>query len=432
MLNSSYMVNDSSFKKRIEQKCKSKLFKDSFWALFGNSIGKVLALLLGIVLANMLGSEDFGKYGLIKNSLFYLSICSTFGLGITGTKYIAQYKEEKEKINNICHDILTISVFTSGIIAILIIIFADNLTVMLEMGNMGNILRLSSLAIIFNAINSAQTGILSGFKMFKTISNYNLITGIFTFILGTIFTYFWKLEGAIVALGMSYVFNYFLNAYSLKNIRRKLPAMTPNIDFKLQMINFSLPLAMQEGLLALSSWSIIIVLVKLASYSDYGIYSAAHQWTAAISFIPAILKNVTLSYLSDQQANHKNILKKMIFVNFLAAGGFFLIIFIFSGFIARWYGQSFVGVQSVLNILVFSSILGTLGSVFIQELISRSKNWQSFSITFVKSIIILVVGVGLIKTLGISGAYAIAFGDLSANIAYFSLLIISYKFSEKK
>lgn len=426
------MTNSNRFKSVLRQKFSSKLFRDSFWALFGNSIGKVLALLLGIILANLLGSEDFGKYGLIKNSLFYLSICSTFGLGITGTKYIAQYKEEKNKINNICHDILTISVFTSGFIAITILIFAEKLTYLLEMGNMSNILRLSSIAIIFNAINSAQTGILSGFKEFKTISNYNLITGVFTFISGTIFTYFWSLDGAIIALGLSYVVNYFLNAHTLNKIRREFPKKEGVLDYKVQMLKFSLPLAMQEGLLALSSWSIIVVLVKLASYSDYGVYSAAHQWTAAISFIPAILKNVTLSYLSDQQSNKRVIVKKMIFVNLISSGSFFVIIFIFSGFIARWYGDSFVGVKPVLNILVFSSILGTMGSVFIQELISKSKNWLSFSITFIKSIIILAVSIGLIKMIGISGAFAIAFGDLSANIIYFSLLVISYKLSERK
>ena len=426
------MTNSNRFKSVLRQKFSSKLFRDSFWALFGNSIGKVLALLLGIILANLLGSEDFGKYGLIKNSLFYLSICSTFGLGITGTKYIAQYKEEKNKINNICHDILTISVFTSGFIAITILIFAEKLTYLLEMGNMSNILRLSSIAIIFNAINSAQTGILSGFKEFKTISNYNLITGVFTFISGTIFTYFWSLDGAIIALGLSYVVNYFLNAHTLNKIRREFPKKEGVLDYKVQMLKFSLPLAMQEGLLALSSWSIIVVLVKLASSSDYGVYSAAHQWTAAISFIPAILKNVTLSYLSDQQSNKRVIVKKMIFVNLISSGSFFVIIFIFSGFIARWYGDSFVGVKPVLNILVFSSILGTMGSVFIQELISKSKNWLSFSITFIKSIIILAVSIGLIKMIGISGAFAIAFGDLSANIIYFSLLVISYKLSERK
>lgn len=426
------MTNSNRFKSVLRQKLSSKLFRDSFWALFGNSIGKVLALLLGIILANLLGSEDFGKYGLIKNSLFYLSICSTFGLGITGTKYIAQYKEEKNKINNICHDILTISVFTSGFIAITILIFAEKLTYLLEMGNMSNILRLSSIAIIFNAINSAQTGILSGFKKFKTISNYNLITGVFTFISGTIFTYFWSLDGAIIALGLSYVVNYFLNAHTLNKIRREFPKKEGVLDYKVQMLKFSLPLAMQEGLLALSSWSIIVVLVKLASYSDYGVYSAAHQWTAAISFIPAILKNVTLSYLSDQQSNKRVIVKKMIFVNLISSGSFFVIIFIFSGFIARWYGDSFVGVKPVLNILVFSSILGTMGSVFIQELISKSKNWLSFSITFIKSIIILAVSIGLIKIIGISGAFAIAFGDLSANIIYFSLLVISYKLSGRK
>ena len=79
------------WKKLIE----SNLFKDSFWALFGNSIAKLLALVIGIVIANLLGSEDYGRYGLVKTTLMTFSVFSTFGLGITGTKYIAQYKTEK-------------------------------------------------------------------------------------------------------------------------------------------------------------------------------------------------------------------------------------------------------------------------------------------------------------------------------------------------
>ena len=53
---------------------RSDIFKDSFWALFGNSVAKILALIIGIVIANLLGSEDYGKYGLIKSTLISISV----------------------------------------------------------------------------------------------------------------------------------------------------------------------------------------------------------------------------------------------------------------------------------------------------------------------------------------------------------------------
>lgn len=414
--------------KLYEKLTKSKIFKDSFWALFGNSVAKVLALIVGIVIANLLGSEDYGKYGLIKTTLMSISVFSTFGLGITGTKYIAQYKDSNiEMVNNICHDIIKISLFTSGLIAIIIILFAKQIAIYLEMPEMITSLRLSTIAIIFNAINTAQTGILAGFKKFKNISNYNLITGIYLCIAAIIGTYYFGLNGAILALSSSYVINFILNNFTLSKIRKRYPPISYNKSYTKEMLLFSFPLALQEGLQSLSSWLTIVVLVKISCYSEYGIFSAAAQWTAAISFIPAILKNVTLSYLSDNTNNNNRIVKIMLLANLTSSGSFFLIILFASPFISQWYGASFDGVGVVLNILIFSSVLGSLGSVFVQELISKSKNWITFSISLLKTMLIIIVGCLLIIGLDYRGSIAFAYSTLFANIIYLCLLFISYK-----
>ena len=414
--------------KLYERLINSKILKDSFWALFGNSVAKVLALIIGIVIANLLGSEDYGKYGLIKSTLISISVFSTFGLGITGTKYIAQYKDtNKDIINNLCHDIINISLFTSGLIAIAIIIFAKQITIYLEMSDMIITLRLSTIAIVFNAINTAQTGILAGFKKFKTISNYNLITGIYLCLTAIICTYYIGLNGAVIALSSSYILNFILNHVTLSKIRKEYPKASSGHSFIKEMLIFSLPLALQEGLQSLSSWLTIIVIVKMSCYSEYGIYAAAAQWTAAISFIPAILKNVTLSYLSDSNSNNSRIVKIMLFANLVSSGCFFLIILFASPIISQWYGESYDGVDIVLNILIFSSVLGSLGSVFIQELISQSKNWLTFLISLLKTLLIILLGCCLIVVMNYRGSIAFAYSTLFANIIYLCLLFVSYK-----
>ena len=72
----------------------SDLAKDSFWALFGNFIGKGLSLIAGIAVARFLGSEVYGEYGIIKSTLIMIAIFSSFGLGITATKFIAETKDK--------------------------------------------------------------------------------------------------------------------------------------------------------------------------------------------------------------------------------------------------------------------------------------------------------------------------------------------------
>ena len=72
---------------------KNQLFKDSVWSLFGNVVGRGLALVSGIFVARFLGKDIFGEYGIIKNTILTIGVFSTFGLGYTTTKYIAEFKE---------------------------------------------------------------------------------------------------------------------------------------------------------------------------------------------------------------------------------------------------------------------------------------------------------------------------------------------------
>lgn len=74
----------------------SKLFRDSFWAVFGNGIGNALMLLAGILIARFLGKDLYGEYGVVKTTMFYIASFATFGLGFTSTKYIAQYMNDKK------------------------------------------------------------------------------------------------------------------------------------------------------------------------------------------------------------------------------------------------------------------------------------------------------------------------------------------------
>jgi O-antigen/teichoic acid export membrane protein len=406
----------------------SPIVLDSFWALLGNIFGKGFSLLLGIALANILGSYDYGQYGMIRSTLIYLSIFSTFGLGVTGTKFVSQFVQEKPSdVLAICKTIMRITLCTSVSIAVLLLVFARPIAVFMEAPNLSSVLRLSTLAIIFNSINSSQVGILAGFKAFKTISRNSIYAGLFNCTISFLFTVLWGLRGAIWAISLAYLFNCVINRLSLNSIVYSSAAiLNRSGSMAKEMLSFSLPIALQEGLQALSQWLTIAVLVKLSSYSELGLYSATSQWTAIVIFIPSVLKNVTLSYLSGDQSGHNKTVKRMLMINALAAGLIVFVIVCFSKIICDWYGSSFIGLRPVLIIMVFSSVFGAVGSVYIQELISNSKNWTAFVISFVKSCLIIIIGYCLIEFIGCRAALSFAIASVLANILFIISLSVQY------
>ena len=411
----------------------SSLFKDSFWALLGSALGKGLALIAGIAVARFLGNEVYGEYGMIRNNLTMIAVFSSLGLGYTSTKFIAESKDKDHEKVNIVHKIVSnITLVTSLLIMLVVLIFASPISLWLEADGLDKLLRLSSVAIVFNAINSTQIGELSGFNAYKKIAKNNTWTGIITFITSIVLTYYYNIVGAVIALIISLLFNCTLNHLTLKQYLKKT-TLKYHIDSLLQykeIIRFSLPVALQESTYSITSWIGTVIMIKYAGYGELGIYAVATQWLAVMLFVPGSLRNVALSHLSETndciEAN-KHILKQMSFVNFMATFVPFLIICIFSSWICRWYGTSYEGLQFVLNICIFSSIINALLNALTQNLVALNQNWFLFCSRFVKDILALITCVIIIQN-GCRGALAFALSNLLFSTLYLIILVLKQRY----
>ena len=81
----------------IRQRLKSgslghRLAKSSFWSLSGSVAGRLVSLPSGVLLARLLGRHDYGELGIIYSSIELFGIFGGFGLGLTATKYIGEFK----------------------------------------------------------------------------------------------------------------------------------------------------------------------------------------------------------------------------------------------------------------------------------------------------------------------------------------------------
>ena len=239
--------------------------------------------------------------------------------------------------------------------------------------------------IVFNAINTTQIGILSGFKAFKRIARNNIYAGVVTFLFSGLFSYFWALDGALWALFISTCFNVIINYISVNHFRivsDNRNTENNHIQTK-EIISFSIPIALQESMYTVVHFLSSYLLITYADYGELGITSAAAQWSGMLLFIPGVLKNVMLSYFSSSNSTI-SLRKKMIIINGVSTFGPWLVVAALSSFIASFYGETFNNLNVVLIITCLSAVFSSISSVIVYEFISEGRNWAMFCLRLIR------------------------------------------------
>jgi O-antigen/teichoic acid export membrane protein len=412
----------------------NKFAQDSFWALFGNVASKGMSLLGAIVVARFLGKNIFGEYGTIRSTLMSIAIFSTFGLGYTATKFIAENKERKPYLlRRIATLTMRISLLVSGVMALLLFVLAKYVAdIILEAPHLATPLRFVALWVIFSALTTAQIGILSGFNAFKPMARINTYVGFLAFISSVVLTYLYGLNGALIALLSTQVLNWYLNYIEvLKYIPvTKSCHNEEHRALSKKMLQFSMPVALQEGLYALTSWLTVLLLIKFSDYGEVGLYSAAIQWSSIILFIPGILRNVILTHLSENNKDslkHSAIIRKTLIINFTTTFIPFIVIYFLRHWIVGFYGETYKSdLDYLLAISLFTTIFISISNVYTQAFMSIDKNWYMFGLRFIRDILILIgTYILLIKKI-FPGALALVVSNLIIQICFLVIIIFIY------
>lgn len=413
----------------------SALFKDSFWAVFGNGLGNVLLLLVGIIIARLLGKDVYGAYGIAKTTMFQVALFSTFGLGYSATKFIAEYKtKDPTQLRAISYCALRTTILFSLLIGILVFVFARRIAIIANSPDLFWVFRFISFLVFFRAISTVCAGILAGFKQFKEIGINNIISGTTMLLLALPLTYYFKLNGALWSLALSQIVLAVLNSRDVIVLLKSVEPSIRTISEK-EIILFSLPIAIQEFSYALFVWASNLLIVRYSSFGEVGIYSACAQWNAVVLMIPNLLYNVVLSYLSGLLNNneHHKMLIKLIMINFICAFIPFLLVFACSPIIVSLYGDSFKGMMPVLNILIFSTVFYSCANVFYSNLLSIGKSWILCIVKCFRDIItVLALFVILRNTDGINAAQNYAILNVAVAAMFLSVLAWISQYLEKR
>jgi len=408
--------------------------RGSFWLMSGSFIAQALGMIASMVTARLLGKNGYGELGMINSTVGTFGMLAGLGLGITSTKFVAEWKNsDPNRTGRFIRTATIIALISGGSAALLAFIFAPQISAhILNAPRLSPLLRLGCLLLFFQTLTGTQMGTLSGFEAFKEITRINFIQGMLNFPFMLAGAWFFGLTGAVAATVIVGIFGWWLT-WRMMSIECAKNAITPNFCIErtelFKLFNFSFPAFLSSLLVGPVLWLANTIVAKQpAGYGELGIINAASQWRIILMTLPAIFCGATLPILSEQQAkqdnqeSYKQTLDLTQKVSGIVVIPLYVFIIFLGDFIMRLYGKDFSAGYPVLVGVVFgisfSAVLSIAGTAFA----SLGKMWLGLFLNFIWGSIFII---GLIQLAPLWGArgYAVSFA-----LSYGILFLLAYHY----
>lgn len=398
-----------------------RLARGAFWSIAGAIISRGLGMLSSIIIARTLGKVGFGELGIINSTAIMFQLFAGFGIGLTSTKYIAEYRQSDcLKAGRIIGMAWIITALTGGICAIILALFSPWLANhILAAPHLSGLLRITSITLFISALNAAQEGALSGLEAFKTIATRNLIAGIINFPIVVTGVLLAGLKGAVWANVISYGFNWLMCHIALKKevARFNIPLTFSGSLQELPLIwKFSLPAVLSGLMVTPVNWVCNTMLVNQPNgYAEMGIFNAANQWFGLILFLPTNISKFVLPVLSERLsikefAVSRKILKLSIIINGMIVAPIVIISCFFSRIIMSFYGQNFSSGWMTLIIVLLTAELLAIQLPIGDVIAASGRMWLGFIMNMGWGLAFIGFNYILIK----EGSFGLAFSRFGA------------------
>lgn len=403
-----------------------RLAHGAFWSTTGAAVSQALMLLTSIILARMLGKEQFGEYGMVFSTVGMFNVVAGFGLGTTATKFVAEYRTTDPARAGRIIGLSSLVALVTGVVASLaLVIMAHWLAkTTLAAPALAPYLQIGTGILFFSALNGSQVGALAGFEAFRSIARINLLSGVITFPCVVTAGYIWGLKGVLGGQVVVQMAACVINHLALRTIAREygVPLGYKGCwQERSVLISFSLPAVLSGIMVSPVNWACAAMLVNQPNgYAEMGVFNAANSWQKAILFFPNCIGAIALPMLSSlhgtkSQMKYNKTLWYNIIFNSISAFTLAACIAIFAKMIMASYGQSFSYGSNVLILLAFTAALTASAGIIGQAAASIGKMWWSYVLNMIWALVVLF----FVWSFKGQGAYGLALSYFLSYLIHF-------------
>ena len=399
----------------LSEKFKSgSLLQNLGITFFENVLSKGLNFLVILVLTRTLGPEDYGKYSFLFVTVALCSALFDFGMENTAVRFSSRDKEKSEQIFGLYLGVKLLILL--GLV--LAVVFGVGWLVA-WMGKSAItpflpflIIGLLGESLFFVNDTFLQANRNFQFRAILNIARYSIVllyvlflmTGAHVTLQYVMYIYLIPLIFSMVFLGR---YRAFLAAYFRKGLDTRL--MREIVGYEKWMFSYSIAnnLLSRVDFFMLGFW---------VGFQDLGIYNAAFQLCAIVSFLPLVLGKVllpTLAELKPEQIFRTS--GKIIRGTTMMSLGAALLIPLSQWVVPMLLGPAYGNSVHVLQILLLAFIAGLLSMPYEQALYSLGKPEILCVCRYFQLFLIVILNVLLIPSFGI---YAAAFTALLGRVLY--------------
>ena len=396
-----------------------------FWNVFGALVSKGSVFFISIFSARIVGLEDYGRLGMIQQTLGLFQMFAVMGLGITATKFVAENNMlgKKHHIHKTCKIITQLSIVSSIFFALVLITFSSYLSVyQLNDASLKNLLLGVSIAVVFSGINQTQTGILAGLQKFNWIARSNIIVSIITFPIMIALIYKFGVEGSvfgfIINSFLQLVVNRFYIKKSISFYSKSCTNLKINITDVKRILISGLPNFLAGLVVMPATWYSFSLLTKSESgYIELGALSAANQIFAVIYFIPIMLAQVVMPMIASEEKEGREILNLSIKLITVFAIPFLVIMMFFSNHIMALYGRDSAEYGNLLIVVLLTAGVLCIQTQIDHYIVAKGHSWLHFKLNLLFGLLFVSLSYVLLE-------YAALGIALARFIGYFIRFII--------
>lgn len=381
------------------------------------------SLMTSIIVANALGKQLFGQYGILQSTILTIGSMAQVASGLTATKYTAQFRHtDKPKAGRILGLCSSVTLVT-GLLACLAMILASRpiAAYALNAPALVNEVRVAGVAVLFFVANGYQTGMLAGLESYRSAAISSIIHAALAAPAIFYATRMWGLEGALLGLLASSLIRWaaFSVAGAVEGSRHEIrPRFSDMWRERTVLLRFAIPAAISGLTVMPAIWLANAFLVHHAGYKQMAIFSAALNLKSLVLFVPVLFNNVGISLINNQLgAREAGRFRALFWANLsvalLTSAGGAVVVAILARYLLRLYGRDFGDTYPVVLLLLGVAVLETAMNAVYQIIQAHGNMWLSyFGVTLPRDLVL--VGLAFLLTgssgaAGLAGAYAAAY-----------------------
>ncbi len=383
---------------------------DVGWVFSSSIITLLIGFIIRPVLARWLGPDGLGLYSVIFTIYAIFLIPANLGLSPAVVKYVAQYKEKREKISKISSSGLLISLVFGAITSVVLYLLSPYVTAFFDMPELSNLIPILCIVFPLAAFFQTQMGVLNGLRKMKHFAFLIIFQQIsMAFFIIMFVASGLGVTGAIIGIVFSPILPIIFGLYLL-NKNKVHWNLSEGIVHSKELTSFGWKLAGANAVNEMNNRLDIILIGYFLVASDVGYYSVALVLAKFFWFIPQGIQRVTYPAVTEYwHKNNHNALNKMIdkvmkycIVLLVLAGlgvGFFA-----RDIITILFTEKFIYAVLPLQILLIGTVIRGMAQPIGASLSAIGRPDLPLKVSTFVIVVNILMDIFLIPRMGIDGA----------------------------